>query len=118
MSRNKYILTKSEYTNNELMEHELFIKDKLSVKEIVSEAKKILDNNKTGVIITALDLFISKVINSSYILRKLEPALHQINYVISRNIEDTYIPLEKGLDIVVHKHPITCFSVKLLYRVT
>ncbi len=103
----------SKNTGN-ISENEIRVKSSKETKFYVGYALHMLEkSNSESITIKATGNAIPKAVNVVEILKRRVENLHQINAVRNVEVEDTYEPLEEGLDTVVVKRYLSLIEITL-----
>lgn len=103
----------SKNTGN-ISENEIRVKSSKETKFYVGYALHMLEkSNSESITIKATGNAIPKAVNVVEILKRRVENLHQINRVRNVEVEDTYEPLEEGLDTVVVKRYLSLIEITL-----
>lgn len=103
----------SKNTGN-IHENEIRVKSSKETKFYVGYALHMLEKSQNeSIVIKATGNAIPKAVNVVEILKRRVEGLHQINRVRNVEVEDTYEPLEEGLDTVIVKRYLSLIEVTL-----
>lgn len=103
----------SKNTGN-ISENEIRVKSSKETKFYVGYALHMLEkSNSESITIKATGNAIPKAVNVVEILKRRVENIHQINRVRNVEVEDTYEPLEEGLDTVIVKRYLSLIEITL-----
>ena len=108
----------SKNTGN-ISENEIRVKSSKDTKFYVGYALHMVEKSNTdSIIIKATGNAIPKAVNVVEILKRRIEGIHQINVVQNVEVEDTYEPLEEGLDTVIVKRYLSLIEITLTRKIT